>query len=156
MLWFVDVHYYLAGDYSWQALCRRVWAGKSDTKAKSHKTPAFIWTASITTRVLRSGDGADRATLNYATIESTNKYSRRRITLSFSCVTERVEGKMERARGSKTTKSLCEHVKFNWKHFFPFFNFDAIGGIFIHLTLTLHCILWTKGTIKHNQCRHTS
>jgi hypothetical protein len=51
---------------------------------------------------LRSGDGADRATLNYVKKESTNKYSGRRITLSFSYVTERV--------GGKTAKSLYEHV----------------------------------------------
>jgi hypothetical protein len=37
-------------------------------------------------------------------------YSGRRITLSFSYVTERGEGKMERARGSKSAKSLSEHV----------------------------------------------
>jgi hypothetical protein len=33
-------------------------------------------------------------------------YSGRRITLSFSYVTERGEGKMKRARKSKTAKSL--------------------------------------------------
>jgi hypothetical protein len=27
---------------------------------------------------------------------------------------------MERARGSKTAKSLSEHVQKNWKHFSPF------------------------------------
>jgi hypothetical protein len=37
-------------------------------------------------------------------------YSGRRITPSFSYVTERGEGEMERARGSKTANSLSEHV----------------------------------------------
>jgi hypothetical protein len=36
--------------------------------------------------------------------------SGRRITVSFSYVTERGEGKVERAKGSKTAKSLSEHV----------------------------------------------
>jgi hypothetical protein len=40
-------------------------------------------------------------------------YSGRRITLSFSYVTERREGKMERARESKTAKSLSEHIQCN-------------------------------------------
>jgi hypothetical protein len=35
------------------------------------------------------------------------------MTSSFSYVTERGEGKMERARGSKTAKSLSEHVQKN-------------------------------------------
>jgi hypothetical protein len=47
-------------------------------------------------------------------------YSERKITPSLSYVTERGEGKMERARGSKTAKSLSEHEKCNWKHFAPF------------------------------------
>jgi hypothetical protein len=37
-------------------------------------------------------------------------YSGHRITLSFGYVTERGEGKMERAGGSKTAKNLPEHV----------------------------------------------
>jgi hypothetical protein len=37
-------------------------------------------------------------------------YSGRRITPSFSYVTERGEGKMERGGGGKTAKSLSEHV----------------------------------------------
>jgi hypothetical protein len=37
-------------------------------------------------------------------------YSGRKITASFSYVTEREEGNMERARGSKTAKSVSEHV----------------------------------------------
>jgi hypothetical protein len=40
-------------------------------------------------------------------------YSGRRITLSFSYVIETGEGKMERARDSKTAKSLFEHKKCN-------------------------------------------
>jgi hypothetical protein len=43
-------------------------------------------------------------------LEIGHDYSGRRITLSFSYVTERGEGKMERARASKTAKSLSEHV----------------------------------------------
>jgi hypothetical protein len=41
------------------------------------------------------------------------QYSGCRINLSFSYVTERGEGKMERARGSKTAESLSEHVYCN-------------------------------------------
>jgi hypothetical protein len=37
-------------------------------------------------------------------------YSGCKTTVSFSDVTERGEGKMERTRGSKTAKSLSEHV----------------------------------------------
>jgi hypothetical protein len=40
-------------------------------------------------------------------------YSGRRIYLSFSYVTERGGGKMERTGGSKTAKSLSEHVQCN-------------------------------------------
>jgi hypothetical protein len=39
--------------------------------------------------------------------------SGRRITLSLSYITERGEGKIERARGGKTEKSLSEHVYYN-------------------------------------------
>jgi hypothetical protein len=46
------------------------------------------------------------------------EYSGRRISLIFSYVIERGEGKMERARGSKMAKSLSEHVVF-LKTFFP-------------------------------------
>jgi hypothetical protein len=38
------------------------------------------------------------------------KYSGRNIIASVSYVTVRGEGKMERARGSKTSKSLSEHA----------------------------------------------
>jgi hypothetical protein len=37
-------------------------------------------------------------------------YSGRKITPRLGCVTARGEGKIERARGSKTAKSLSEHV----------------------------------------------
>jgi hypothetical protein len=39
--------------------------------------------------------------------------SGRNITASFSYITERGEGKMERARGSKMAKNLSEHVQCN-------------------------------------------
>jgi hypothetical protein len=39
--------------------------------------------------------------------------SGRIITVSFSYLTERGEGNMEKARGSKMAKSLSEHVYFN-------------------------------------------
>jgi hypothetical protein len=42
----------------------------------------------------------------------TPQYSGRKINASFGYVTERGEGKMERARGIKTAKSLSEHVLF--------------------------------------------
>jgi transcription elongation factor len=43
----------------------------------------------------------------------------------------RKDGKGE---GSKTAKSLSQHVQCNWKHFPPF-NFDTICGISIHWLL---------------------
>jgi hypothetical protein len=60
-------------------------------------------------------------------------YSGRKITASLSYVTENGEGKMERARGSKTAKSL--------ETFFSPFNFDTIGGMFMHWLLhyTVFC-----------------
>jgi hypothetical protein len=58
-------------------------------------------------------------------------YSGRRITLSSSYVTEREEGKMERARGSKTARSLSSMYSVTENIFTPF-NFDKIGGILIH------------------------
>jgi hypothetical protein len=63
-------------------------------------------------------------------VEAESEYSGRKITASFSYVTERGEGKKERARGSKTAKrmsmkSATENI------FFPF-NFDTVGGILIH------------------------
>jgi hypothetical protein len=56
-------------------------------------------------------------------------YSACKISLSLSYVTVRGERKMERARGSKTAKSLSMY-SFN-ENIFPPFNFDIIGGILI-------------------------
>jgi hypothetical protein len=50
-------------------------------------------------------------------------YSGRRITLSLSHVTERGEGKMENARGSKTS------IYGETGNIFSPFNFDTVGGI---------------------------
>jgi hypothetical protein len=55
-------------------------------------------------------------------------YSGRKIIPSLGYVTERGEEKMERARGSKTAKSLSMYLT---EFFFPF-NFGTIGGILIH------------------------
>jgi hypothetical protein len=48
--------------------------------------------------------------VNFIANTANLNYSGYRITPSFSYVTERGEGKMERARGGKTAKSLFEHV----------------------------------------------
>jgi hypothetical protein len=57
------------------------------------------------------------------------RYSGSNIADNLSYGTERGEGKMERAGGSKTAQSLSEHVQCNCKHPPPLFNFDTIGGI---------------------------
>jgi hypothetical protein len=57
-------------------------------------------------------------------------YSGRKITASFSYVIQRGEGKIERAEGSKTAKSLNTYSV--TENIFSPFNFDTIGGILIH------------------------
>jgi hypothetical protein len=73
-------------------------------------------------------------------------YSGRNITASFSYITERGDGKMGRAGGSKTAKSLSEHVQCPKTLFSILISTQSLA--FWYTDFTQHCILWTKGTIK--------
>jgi ribosomal protein L24E len=72
-------------------------------------------------------------------ISSFSSYSGRKITPSLGYVTVRAEGKIKRARGSKTAKSLCMYRKTE-NIFYPF-NFDTVGGILIHGLLYSLCFV---------------